>query len=164
MSTTILLRTASTCCLSVLAAACIEIRPTPGVVFASNPAGARVVVDGKDSGFVTPCHLALERERHDVDLVLDGYHASSIRIEEGGELWLIYWDEAWINEQTWRFPLWLNARDGLFPIKIDRGYSPERIHVQLRLVEGQDRPRRAEKDREARERDPERTPERQRQR
>ena len=41
--------------------ACAEIRRDPGVMFASNPSGARVVVDGVDSGFVTPCHLDLPR-------------------------------------------------------------------------------------------------------
>jgi hypothetical protein len=143
--TTAPLRIATTVLVASALASCVEIRPTPGVLFAADPAGARVVSEGKDSGFVTPGHIALERERHDVDLVLDGYHPSSIRIEEGGQVWLILWDEAWVNEQTWRFPLWLNARDGIFPVKVDRGYSPERVHVSLRLVEGQDRPRRGER-------------------
>ena len=112
-------------------------------MFSTAPPGARVVVDGKDSGFVTPCHLELPRERQDVDLVLTGYRPASVRIDPGGDTWLILWDEAWANEQTWRFPLWLNARDGLSPIKKDLGYEPERVHVRLRLLEGQDRPRRA---------------------
>jgi hypothetical protein len=147
-----LLASAPLALVAALACACAELRRAPGVLFASAPAGARVVIDGKDSGFVTPCHLALERERHDVDLLLEGYHPASVRIDEGGDTWLILWDEAWINEQTWRFPLWLNLRDGVMPIKIERGFSPGRVHVQLRLVEGQDRARRPEGERPGRER------------
>lgn len=125
-----------------LSSACVEFRRTPGVMFATTPAGARVIVDGADSGFVTPCHVDLARTQHDVDLVLDGYRPASVRIEEGGETWLILWDEAWVNEQTWRFPLWLNARDGIFPIKIENTYDPARVYVRMRLIEGRDRPRR----------------------
>jgi hypothetical protein len=121
---------------------CIEFRQTPGVLFSSAPSGARIVVDGVDSGFVTPRHLDLSRERHDVDLVLEGYTPTSVRIDAGGEIWLIHWDEAWVNAQTWRFPLWLNARDGLFPIKVENSYGPSRIHARLKLIEGSDRPRR----------------------
>jgi hypothetical protein len=128
--------------LTVLTAACVELRRTPGVMFATQPPGARVVVDGADSGYVTPCHVDLERAAHEVDLVLDGYNAASVHIDKGGDTWLVLWDEAWINEQTWRFPLFLNARDGLAPIKIERTESPARVYVQLALIEGRDKPRR----------------------
>lgn len=124
-------------------ASCVEIVREPGVMFASNPSGARVVVDGVDSGFVTPCHIDLERTTHDIDLVLEGYAPASVHIDDGGDTWLILWDEAYVNENTWRFPLWLNARDGLFPVKVERTYEPARIYVNLRLAESQDRPRRA---------------------
>ena len=133
--------------LALLASSCVEIPRTPGVMFSSAPPGARVVVDGRDSGFVTPCHLDLERKHHDVDIVLPGYTPAAVKIEPGGQTWLILWDEAWLSENVWHFPLWLNARDGLFPVKVERSYEPKRVYVQLRLVEGQDRPRRGERER-----------------
>jgi hypothetical protein len=128
--------------LAPLAASCVEMQRTPGMMFATAPAGARVVVDGVDTGFVTPCHVDLERAPHDIDLVLEGFRPASVHSEKGGENWLIHWDEAWINESNWRFPLWLNARDGLFPVKLEMTYDPARVFVRLRLIEGQDRPRR----------------------
>jgi hypothetical protein len=128
--------------LACCAGSCVEIRRTPGVMFATTPSGARVMVDGQDSGFVTPCHIDLERSAHDVDLVLDGYLPASVHIDPGGETWLILWDEAMATPQTWRFPLFLNLRDGMLPIKVERTYDPARVYVRMRLVEGQDRPRR----------------------
>lgn len=135
--------------LASLCTACVEFRRTPGVMLATSPPGARVVIDGADSGFVTPCHVDLVREPHEIDFVLDGYKPSTVRVDAGGEMWLIHWDEAWISEDTWRFPLWLNARDGVFPIKVDNSYDPARIFVRMRLIEGQDKPRRGAAGRES---------------
>ena len=103
-------------------------------MFASDPPGARVWVDGEDSGFVTPCNMGLSREDHQIDLLLPGYQAASIKIGPRGERWLIHWSEAYISWNTWRFPLFLNYEDGLAPIKLSRGHSPQRIHVPLNLA------------------------------
>ncbi len=124
------------------AASCVEIRRVPGVMLATTPPGARVMVDGVDSGFVTPCHLDLSRSRHDLDLVLEGYKPVSVAIEEGGQTTLVFWDEAWIYPNTWRFPLWLNARDGFFPVKVEHSYSPARIYAPLKLADLKEAPRR----------------------
>jgi len=117
---------------------CLELPRTPGVMFSTAPAGARVVVDGVDSGFVTPCHVDISRDAHHVDMVLEGYKPVSVLIEAGGQTSVIFWDEAWIYPNTWRFPLWLNARDGVFPIKIERSYSPARVYAALRLADAKE--------------------------
>ena len=49
---------------------------------------------------------------------------------------LIYYDEAFVSYNTWRFPVWLNYEDGIFPFKVDRTYSPTRIFVRMRLAAG----------------------------
>lgn len=122
--------------------ACVELQRVPGVMFATTPPGARIVVDGLDSGFVTPCHIDLTRERHEVDMVLEGYKPVSVSIESGGQTTLVFWDEAWVYPNTWRFPLWLNARDGFLPVKIERSYSPARVWAPLKLGDLRDTPRR----------------------
>jgi hypothetical protein len=126
----------------LLAVSCAAIDQRPGVMFSSRPSGARVLVDGVDSGFVTPCYLDLVRVEHSVDLVLDGYIPTRVAIDPRGETWLIHYNEAWLDYNTWRFPLWLNFWDAVTPIKIERGYSPERVFVAMKLVEKGDRPRR----------------------
>jgi hypothetical protein len=40
----------------------LDVSP-PGTAFASEPPGARVEIDGQDSGWVTPCMIALDVER-----------------------------------------------------------------------------------------------------
>lgn len=127
---------------ALASAACVELQRVPGVMFATAPPGARVVVDGVDSGFVTPCHLDLSRARHEVDMVLEGYKPVSVSIESGGQTTLVFWDEAVVYPNTWRFPLWLNARDGFLPVKIERSYSPTRVYAPLRLADLKDTPRR----------------------
>lgn len=112
-------------------ASCQIVR-TPGVQIATSPPGARVLVDGRDSGFVTPCVLDLDREPQSLKLELEGYQAIERRVDERGEHWVIQWREMYLNQKVWRFPLWLNYVDGLTPWKIERGYSPERIFVRLR--------------------------------
>jgi hypothetical protein len=114
--------------------ACVSIERQPGVLIASDPPGARLLVDGRDSGFVTPCNVALARERQRVDLELEGFEPVSLVVDERGGYYLIHWREALVSNQTWRFPLWLNYRDGFFPVKLVRGYAPARIFVPLDLA------------------------------
>lgn len=128
--------------LAVLACSCVAINRTPGVMISSRPAGARVVVDGQDSGFVTPCNIDIERSPHAIDLLLDGYQPARIAVDKGGETWLIHWNEAYMDYHVWNFPLWLNLYDFWTPVQIDRSFEPARIFVALRLVEKNERPRR----------------------
>jgi hypothetical protein len=116
-------------------AACVAPVAPPGVLVASEPAGARVYVDGRDSGWVTPAYLDLADERQQIDVVLEGYNPTTVVVEPGGErYYLILWDEAFLSHDTWHFPLWLNFEDGLAPIKLSRHLQPCRIFVPLRVA------------------------------
>jgi hypothetical protein len=141
MKRSLLLTFAAAACASALAA-CVAIQRAPGVLIASRPAGARIVVDGDDSGFVTPCTLALTREQHAIDLMLDGYQPARIAIDKGGDTWIMHWQEAYLDYHTWHFPLWLNMQDFWTPIKVERSFEPGRVFVALRLNEKSERPRR----------------------
>jgi hypothetical protein len=112
---------------------CIAVHNTPGVVLATDPPGARILIDGKDTGYVTPCDLGVERKRQRIDLVLDGYQTASRLVEEDGRWYLIFWDESTVPN-TWNFPLWLNIEDCLAPIKYDHTYWPQRVFVRMKLA------------------------------
>lgn len=112
-----------------------EVVRNPGVALSTSPPGARVAVDGRDSGYLTPCVLELDRDDHQLDFELAGYRPESRLVTPGGEIYVILWQEMFLNWQVWRFPLWLNYVDGLGPIKVDRGSSPGRIFVRLRRAE-----------------------------
>jgi len=120
---------------SVLAAACVGVDRPPGVLVASDPPGARVYIDGVDSGWVTPAYLDLEQEQQRIDIALDGYSPATLVVAPGGEhYYLILWQEAYLNHATWHFPLWLNFDDGFAPVKLSRQLQPGRIFVQLRVA------------------------------
>ena len=115
-----------------LSSACLIRQPAPGVVIASDPLGARVLVDGKDSGFVTPCNLALERERVAIDLVLPGYRVARLDMRPDERTYSMRYIDMYSDYDTWNFPLWLNFTDFLFPFKNEKWMSPARIHVPMR--------------------------------
>lgn len=117
---------------ALLLASCSTMGRGRHVAFASDPPGARVVVDGKDSGFVTPCHIALPTdETRQVDLVLPGHKRETRMLVPKQETDLVFWREAYIREQVWRFPLWLALPDFVAPVKAKTVLLPSRVFVRM---------------------------------
>jgi len=116
--------------------ACVAPDRPPGLVIASEPPGARILIDGRDSGWVTPMDLRLDRgDDARIDLVLEGYRPATVVVEPGGQAWyVILWRESYKDWDTWRFPLWLNYKDVIAPIKLSGALQPARIFVPLRLA------------------------------
>ncbi len=128
-------RTPAGLALALLAAACVAPAAPLGVLVASDPPGARILIDGHDSGWVTPAYLDLPDDRQRVDLNLDGYQPASLMVEPGGDpYYLIVHSEAYLGPSVWHFWLWLNYEDGLAPIKLTSGLQPARIFIPLRLA------------------------------
>lgn len=111
---------------------CINTTP-PGAVISSFPPGARVMLDGKDSGYVTPCVIGLDRgDSYRVEIELDGYQTFRLRMEQETKRTIISWGDSHIwPGDSFRFPLFLPALDLLFPLRVDHSHSPARVHVRL---------------------------------
>ncbi|MFT5051262.1 MAG: hypothetical protein ACI8QZ_002673 [Chlamydiales bacterium] len=105
---------------------------TPMVSLATDPPGAQIVIDGEDSGYVTPCVMTLANEGHRVDLILPGYSPATRYMSRAKPAQIILWTELMGNLHTWRFPLWLNYRDFFVPIEAPSGPFPRRMFVRLR--------------------------------
>ena len=118
---------------AALLSGCRLTHRVPGVVVASTPPGAKVLVDGRDSGWVTPCNLGLEDESVSLDLVLPGYQVARVEVRPDSQSYSMRWIDMYSDYHTWCFPLWLNARDFLFPFKKEEWPSPARIQVPMRL-------------------------------
>jgi len=101
------------------------------VALASDPPGARVLVDNEDSGFVTPCVLALPRDDLRIDLVYPGFETATRLLTPESNIYTIFWHEMYIRSVVWKFPLWLNTKDFFAPIKYQRYMSPNRVYVRL---------------------------------
>jgi len=117
----------------VTLSSCINIS-TRSTTLASEPPGARVRVDGRDSGWVTPCKIALETdEEHVVSLELDGFAPSEFVLQPQERHGIIAWRQG-VNgvKSTIRFPLLLPIRDLLLPLREDDSLSPGRVFVRLR--------------------------------
>lgn len=113
----------------------INLDPVRGrpLVLTSDPPGARVSVDDRDSGWVTPCTLDLdEGDDYKIDFEYPGYQTATRYLTDGAETWVILWREMYTHEGTWRFPLWLGLEDFLLPIKRVRAQYPSRIFVRLK--------------------------------
>ena len=112
---------------------CIDITPS-GTFFASDPPGARILVDGRDSGWVTPCLIDLdEDEPHAVRIELSGFSAREVELGTHRRLHFIPW---WYGVNSinirGRFPLFLPTFDLLMPYRENDALSPARIFVHLR--------------------------------
>ncbi len=120
-------------CLAFSLASCSMFRRERGVSFATDPPGARVVLDGKDSGFVTPCMLYMTDDNGiKVDLVRPGYETAHRVLTERTTAHLVLWNEMSVYYNTWDFPLFVNMEDFFIPVKVDNEPIPARIFVRLR--------------------------------
>jgi PEGA domain-containing protein len=126
-------RAAAAAALLVLGSGCTSFGLSrTAVSFATEPPGARVVVDKHDSGFVTPCRMTLPSgSHHKVEIVMPGYAPVTLRIDHGLKADVILWRDMSNGPWTWRFPLWLNFEDFFEPFKIRRAYSPGHVFVRL---------------------------------
>jgi len=106
----------------------------PGTSFASDPEGARVLIDGRDSGWVTPCAFKLdEEETHVVSFALVGYTPREVVLVPDDRLGVISWYQG-VNgvRSTVRFPILLPTVDFLFPLREVQTLAPGRVFVRLR--------------------------------
>jgi hypothetical protein len=133
MRSTPLPRVALLCCVALCQASCLNVSP-PGTAIASEPPGARVHVDGRDSGWVTPCRLALDAEEtHVVMLRLEGYTPREVLLEPAHRHGFVDWRQA-VNgvRSTIEFPILMPPGDLLLPFRELRATSPGRVFVRLR--------------------------------
>jgi hypothetical protein len=119
--------------LAGLGASCMTVSP-PATSFASEPPGARVQVDGQDSGWITPCLIALDTdESHVVTLALDGYESREIRLEPLDRTMIIDWEQGVAGlKSSVVFPLLMPMQDLLLPFRNSSALAPGRVFVRLR--------------------------------
>ncbi|MEX1023543.1 MAG: PEGA domain-containing protein [Planctomycetota bacterium] len=116
-------------------AGCVSFVTPAGTSISSTPPGARVVLDGRASGYLTPCRIALDTgDSHRLRLELPGYTPKEVMLVEGGDVYLIPWSAGYDMPYGWPFPLFLNSYDLFYPVRIDRGLSPDRVHLTLEPI------------------------------
>lgn len=117
-------------------ASCVTEFYASALKVSSDPPGARVLIDGADTGFVTPTMIEVDN-RARLDLELPGYETATRQIRSDSQLWVAHWDEMSLSPGNWRFPLWLNIVDAVPPVKLHSGPSPSRVFVRMKLAGGE---------------------------
>jgi len=123
--------------LLALLSSCVVVSPR-ATSFASEPAGARVEVDGRDTGWVTPCLISLdEEETHAVKIAMEGYEPSELQLEPLHRHGIVHWRQGVNGIQSMiRFPLYLPYYDLFLPLREVKSLAPGRVFVHLRPIEG----------------------------
>lgn len=119
--------------LTLLATAgCISAEPDPTLSISTDPPGAQVFINGKDTGFSTPCMLAVVEEEMKIEIKLLDFQTEVRHVTRQPQLQTRYWSEMSTSSRTWRFPLWLNIHD-LFthPVREVMLLAPGRIFIRL---------------------------------
>lgn len=116
-----------------VAAGCITFPQPRGVRIASDPPGATILVDGVDTGFLTPAFLDLDEDDSRIDLELAGYETATRIVLDDTRLGVVLWKEMSLGPHTWRCPLWLDYEDFLGMVMVQDLYRPTRLFVRMRL-------------------------------
>lgn len=114
-------------------ASCRNVSPA-GVHVASEPPGASVRVNGADTGWVTPCQLALDVEReHELEVALAGFAPRRILLVPDERRQFVSWNQAVNGLRTrQQVPFLMPADDLLLPFLEVETLAPGRIFVRLR--------------------------------
>lgn len=123
---------------AALLCGCAVIRGQPGIVVASEPPGASILVDGQDSGYATPTAMYLPRaDWHRIDVDLPGYRRETRIVGPGVRFEVIPWRAGLVLPISAPFPLWLDVPALFVPLRVDDNLQPSRIFVRLVLERGQ---------------------------
>ena len=113
-------------------ASCFSVQPAPTLSLSTHPPGALVLINGEETGFATPCILAVEEDVLRVDIVLEGYDPETRIVTRDPKQETRYWSEMNAGTRTWRFPLFLPIHD-LFtnPVREVMILAPGRIFIRM---------------------------------
>jgi len=118
---------------ALLATGCMNLSPA-GTAFSSEPPGARVLVDGHDSGWVTPCLIDLGAdEAHVVAISMAGYGTREFLLvpDKRGQVIPWYLGVNGVKSSS-RVPILLPTWDLLLPFRTIDTLAPGRVFVRLR--------------------------------
>jgi hypothetical protein len=112
---------------------CNLLSPDRATSLSSSPPGASVIINGRDSGFATPCYLDLGADDPmRIEFELPGFVTETRLLTPDKEAYAMLWREGNVGPGTWRIPLFLNLLDFIVPVKWANVQSPGRVHVELR--------------------------------
>lgn len=128
-----MLRRALACLLLVSTSACTWWSSPEHVMITSDPLGARIFVDGADTGRTTPARLAIGGNfgrDHAVELRLPGYRPERRTVYQYTEGYTSKWNDGAYDIVLPPLPLFWTDGDLIFPFGIRGGLVPD-LYVKL---------------------------------
>lgn len=127
------MRHAAACFLLSLASACTWWSSEEHVLITSDPLGARVFVDGTDTGKTTPTRLAIGGNfggNHVVELRLKGYRSQVRTVYQYTEGYTSKWIDGAYETALPPLPFFWTAGDFIFPFGVRGALVPD-LYVKL---------------------------------
>jgi hypothetical protein len=110
-------------------ASCLSISSQPKLFVFSDPDGATVLFDGKDTGFTTPA--AIDRCSGTVTVEKEGYATQSRPVVTRTDFRYPRWQDGGTSDYTIAFCLFRTWRDFFFPFQFYTHDGPERLYFKL---------------------------------
>ena len=120
--------------LGLLLPSCTFIQGNPRVLVTSTPAGAEILVDGKDTGKTTPYKFELTdygSHAHTITVRKKGYEPESRRVYFHRETRTSKWTEGVAQDFPLTLPLFWTFGDMFLPFAYRWEFVPGTVHVEL---------------------------------
>jgi hypothetical protein len=121
-------------CLATCLPACTWWQSGENVLISSEPLGARIVVDGMDTGETTPHRLTIGGNfgtDHLLELEKPGYHTARRRLYQHTEGYTSQWISGVYEFVMPPLPLFWTPGDMIFPFGVRGALLPAELYVQL---------------------------------
>ncbi len=121
-------------CAAPFATACTTFSGEDHVLVTSEPLGARILVDGVDTGATTPARLpigGIVGGDHEIALVKEGYRTARRRVVHHTEGYTSKWIDGAYEDVLPPLPFFWTGGDFLFPFAVRGAIVPHELHCRL---------------------------------
>ena len=125
-------------CLAICLPACTWWQSGENVLISSEPLGARIVIDGRDTGETTPHRLKIGGNfgtDHLLELEKPGYRTARRRLYQHTEGYTSQWNNGVYEFVMPPLPLFWTPGDLAFPFGVRGALLPAELYVQLETEE-----------------------------
>jgi hypothetical protein len=118
----------------LLTGACTWFKGKDRVLFTSDPPGARILIDGHDTGRTTPASIAIAGNfghNHEITIQKRGYRAEQRVLYQHTDGYTSKWIDGAYDVAMPPLPFFWTPGDFLFPFAVRGAAVPAEMHVKL---------------------------------
>ena len=114
--------------------ACVSFQQEGQVLISSDPLGAKIFVDGVDTGFTTPKKFSIGSvwsSRHAIRLEMDGFRPAERALYQQTETFSAQWIDGAYDMVMSPLPFFWTTRDVLTPLGVRSALLPGELYVRM---------------------------------